>query len=188
MELLQSEIMVFVTSAFLFISIAEEYPDNFSAYLVGSAIGFLVLYIGHTVGNKYGCLKRWSPHTFLHEGAHWLVLKAFRLGPTLSMDDLKVWSRVPPRNCIEVSLAYLAPLMLWWLGLFIWSSFGSSSNIWLAGFAATVLVVLTVIGNPGDKAPVPGDGDWEQARLNGCPLLNLCLIFVGVAIIMLCKK
>ena len=174
--------MVHFISFVFFICIFAKDPTNSLHLLVGLVIGFILLLLGDIAGKKSAWAKKWSVYTFLHEGAHYLLLNAFRLGPIWSTGQPFVKLREPPRNCVEVSFVYLAPLMVWWFGLVFWSYFRSSSNFWLAGVSAIVLVVLTEIGNPGGEAPIPGDGDWEQAKSNGCRLLNVGLIFVGVAI------
>ena len=82
----------------------------------GSIVTWLVC---EHLAARSSTLRKYSPETFLHEGAHWLAAQACRARPTFVLGQPYVEMARPPSRPAAVSFVALAPLAVWWASLLI---------------------------------------------------------------------
>ncbi|MBU4045013.1 MAG: DUF3267 domain-containing protein, partial [Gammaproteobacteria bacterium] len=157
-------------------------PDEYPLQLVAIPIVLALVLISENLASKYNWISKFSLHTFLHEGCHWLVAKILGIqvrwvwgAPYVTLHYLRLspWKR---------SLISLAPLMTWWIGLLTAACCASSPFSTVSIFSICVMLLFTYYGTPSDHALSNGVSDWDKARDFGATQINFAMISVGMII------
>ncbi|MDT7521070.1 hypothetical protein RAE21_01380 [Rhodoferax sp. TBRC 17198] len=171
-----------VVSTFFFAISLIRLSDKFIEPLLAALLGVCISFIFESLATKFLILRKYSPKTLLHEGAHYFAAKAFRLKPEFILGAPYVKLGVMPVTKYQQSLVSLAPILVWWLGLLFAIGMNFANYPYqLIGIA--MLWPLTDIGCPSNY---PSEGsDWDLACRYGSSCLNHVLIGFGIAIQML---